>query len=211
MANLFDGGVDLFSTMMGGQPHPGTIDFLSRQFSNVSNNLSDVSRRFQEKAKSVFEKANSSDAMRLARAASRRVKSLWGSDEIKYIRDIGDFQHARLNQQRWIMANPVARELYHEQRLDGYNDSYVDMQPGARGEDHYDYRRVMSGITSFSNEEEDEETTWSATTYFDMLYEEDRELAIDEQMAVLTSWSYLEMYLKAGKEDPTSRLNSDLG
>jgi len=210
VAIIYDGGVDLFSAMSGGQPHPGTIDFLSRQFNNVSNNLSEVSRRFHEKAKTVFDKTYNSDAMRLARAASRRVKSLWGSDEIKALVNIGDLQHARVNQQRWIMANPLARELYHEQRLDGYQDSYVDMQPGVRGEDHYDYRRVMNGIVSFSEETENE-ANWSATTYFDMLYDEDRELDIDEQANILSTWHYLEMYLKAGKEDPTSKFNSDLG
>lgn len=212
MAHFFDGGVNLFDAANGSQMHPGTIEFLSKQFNNVSTNLSEAGKRFKEKAKNVFEKAVSSDAMRLARAASRRVRSLWGADEIRPLRDIGEFQHAKINMQRWVMANPLAREYYHEQRLDGYSDTYMDMEPGKRGESHYDFRRVMNGIVQFMEEEgEDGESNWSSVTYFEELHDEDRELEIDEQSTILSSWSYLEQYIRAGKEDPTSVMNADLG
>ena len=52
------------------------------------------------------------------------------------------------------MAQPDIRSLYHKGHCDGYSDTYVDMEPGLVGEQHYDYRRVMDGVV------EETETGW---------------------------------------------------
>ena len=112
--------------------------------------------------------------------------------------------------QRWIMANPDVRKLYHEQRIDGYSDTYEDIHENSIGESHYDYRRVMNGIV-VDNDDEEADYGWSSVTYFEDLAEEDRELRIDEQYDILSSWHYLQRYLAVGKEDPTSLFNGDIG
>jgi hypothetical protein len=107
--------------------------------------------------------------------------------------------------QRVVMANPVVRQMYTQQRVEGYEGSYIDAYPGTIRDNHYDYQRVMNGLVVF-NEKDD----WSATTYFEELEENDNELNLFEQTDVVDSWKHLEALLKQGKDDPTSRWNSSL-
>lgn len=135
-----------FNALAFGQKHPGTLAFLENQVSNFSQTLTDAGRNFFSNARDVFDRFNGEAAMRLARAAVRKASSLFQRDEIRSIWDMGQMQQAPLTMQRWIMANPVVRQMFQDQRCDGYADTYVDMFPGTIGESHYDYRRAMNGL-----------------------------------------------------------------
>jgi len=106
--------------------------------------------------------------------------------------------------QRFIMANPMVRQLYHDQRCDGYSGTYIDVQPDATKEDHYDYKRVMNGIV-----QQDGDGTMFYTQYMDQLHHGDKELALAEQVSILDTWEIAEMFIKAGN-DPTSVWNESL-
>jgi hypothetical protein len=100
--------------------------------------------------------------------------------------------------QRWIMAEPTVRELYHDQRCDGFSDTYVDMEPGKVGEEHYDWRRVMSGVVRYDDD------TVVAKFYMDDLREGDRELDSWEKISIVGSWEVLKIAVSQMNEDPTS-------
>ncbi len=95
--------------------------------------------------------------------------------------------------------------MYHEQRCDGYSESYVDRFPGQVGENHYDYRRVMHGMV-----QDDQEHDWKSTFYLDELFEGDRELNFDEQVDILNTWDVVRSYLSKGQDDPTSQFGNML-
>lgn len=103
------------------------------------------------------------------------------------------------------MAEPTVRALYHEQQCDGYSDTYVDAEPGRRGVDHSDYRRVMDGIV-----EMDEDGGWSSTEYLDELPENEKEFLFEEQFDLLRSWHTMAAAVMAKKDDPTSPWNAEL-
>lgn len=209
MAQVIVGGTETFNALLYGKPHPGTQKFLSGQLESFSNTLTDVGHRFFEGARDIYERVSGSTAARIARAASRQVRSMWQSDEIRELVDIASIQNAPLTMQRWIMAEPTVRKLYHRQQCDGYSDTYVDLHPDDLGPDHYDWRRVMNGYV-IMNEDEDAEYEWEATTYMEELLEEDEDLSHEEQVDIITTWDNVVSYIRAKGSDPTSRYDSSL-
>lgn len=203
--NVVDGGSEMFSMLAYQEKHPDTVAFVRSQFENISNTLTDAGRMFYHGLRDSFERANSSDAMRRARLAMQKVKNVFQPDIVTSMFDLVEIQAAQFQMQRWIMAMPQLRQMYHEQRVDGYSESYIDMAPGQVGEDHYDYRRVMHGMV-----QDDPENDWKATFYLDEILPGDRELNFDEQIDILNTWDVVKVYLDRGEGDPTSQYGNSL-
>ncbi len=196
-----------YNAVVYGENHPNVLNYLENKisrFDSFSQTLTDAGRSFMSNVKDLYENVNGSEAMRVARAAIRKAGSMFQRDEIKSIWELTALQTAPPTMQRWIMANPVVREMYHQQRCDGYSDTYVDMHPGVIGKDHYDYRRAMHGMMV------DEDDGWKVTFYLDDLVDGDRELVLSEKTDILNTWDIVSAIMKAGKEDPTSVYGSKL-
>ena len=204
MARIIEGDVDTFNALALGDIHPATHQFLMNQMENQSPTLTDYGRKFFESGRSLFERLENSRAMRVVKAARRAVSSIWQLDEIRHLSNIHDIQWAPPKMQRYIMAEPTVRKLYHEQRVEGYDGTYKDAFPEYRGVQHPDYRRVMNGLVVF-----DEEGDWSSTTYYDNNVDE-HDLELSEQVDVVDTWANVKHFIKQGKEDPLSRWGADL-
>jgi len=196
-----------FDAFLYGQTHPAVTDFLSNQFNKIGSAISDATNNFRLESKNLYDHFNSNAVVRFAR---NTVNKFFGVNDVKidniqFLTDIGQFQNAGLNMQRWVMANPTVRQLYHDQQIDGYSSTYVDMSPNDIGADHYDYRRVNDGVMKFSKEDD-----WKCIEYLDELKEGDRDLMIDEKSDILHSWSNLEYLLSLCGKDPTSKDNGSM-
>jgi hypothetical protein len=207
VAQVIIGGTDEFNALVFGNKHPGTMQFLQRQVEQlpqISQTLTDAGRQFFSTARDLYEKYNGAEAMRLARAALRKAGSVFQKDVVRSIWEMGELQHAPSVMQRWIMANPAVRSMFHEQRCDGYADTYVDVFPGSIGRQHYDYRRVMDGVV------EQEEDGFRVSMYLDPLIEGDRDLSTDEKVDILATWQVVAKLMRADGEDPTSPFGNKL-
>ena len=211
MAQIIDGGTLTFDALVYGKMHSGTQNFLASKVQDMTYGLTDAGRRFMSGAQDLYERVSGSEAARMLRAAGRAVSNVWRADDIRTLIDIGSIQHAGLQMQRWIMAEPTIRSLYHKEQVDGYSDTYVDMHPGVVGESHYDYRRAMDGLVMVAEEEDEEgEFGWSATTYFEDLYEDDNDLDLEEQLDIQDTWRALREHILRKGDDPTSKFNAAL-
>lgn len=199
------GGVDTWDALAYGEQNPINNNYFRNQIATVSNSLNEVGRQFFSDARDIYERFNGSAAMQAIRTATKAVTSMFQPNVVRSLFEISDFQNATLVMQRWIMANPVVRQTYHDQKCDGYSDTYVDMHPGAIGENHYDYRRVMDGIV-----QDTEDDGWKVKFYPDELAHGDRELFLDEKVDILTSWEIIQGFMKIGKADPTSQYGNNL-
>lgn len=204
MAQVIMGGAETFNALAYGKQHPNLQKFLHQQQESFSQNLNEAGMRYAERARSVYEKLNNSDAMRIARAIGRKAKSIWQCDEILPLTNIGQLQQAAPKMQRWIMAEPSIRKLYHSGQCDGYTGSYVDMSPKDIGENHYDYRRVMDGMFV-----ENEDGDLESISYLDEVDDGD-DLMIEEQTDILLSWSAVQRAVIEYGDDCTSKWNSSL-
>lgn len=192
-----------FDAFIYGEKHPSTLDYLKNQFNKISDTISEPARMFMQQGRELFDHFNGSEAMRFARNAVSRVFSTAPEvriDNVQSLFDLYQFQNAGLTMQRWVMANPEVRKLYHAQQIDGYSETYVDMHPEDIGVNHYDYRRVNDGVMKMN-----EEHGWTITQYGDELKEGDRDLMIEEKSDILYGWSNIEYMLSICREDPTSK------
>lgn len=192
---------DAFNAFIYPEKNAGGLEYLRNQFNNFTGVLTNTANSFIQSSREQFERFNSNAAIEFARNVVKSVigKAEVTTDRITTLWEVNQFQGASLQMQRWVMANPVVREVYHDQRCDGYSDAYFDAQPKVRGEDHYDYRRVMDGMVQY-----DEEGNWFAKIYFEDLLEGDRDLTHGEKTDIAYTWSKLEYLMALGKDDPTS-------
>lgn len=204
MARFHVGGVDTFNALVYPDPHPGTMRFLENMAYQTTETLTDAGRAFMDTARQAYEQFSGSTAMRKLRAAGRHIAGLWQRDTIRPLHTVEELQMAPPKMQRWLMAEPSIRALYHKQQAAGYDETYHDAHPGQIGEDHYDYRRVMDGIVVETEE------GWYCTQYLDELEENDVELLPDQQFDILHSWSVMAAAVAVGGQDPSSRWNAEL-
>lgn len=197
MAEVVYGDNSFFKSAVYGTQDFKALEFLSNQYNNISSFATNASMEFFNTAKNLYDRLSGSTAIRMARQASEVMGTLYQADEIHMLKTLVSLQLAKHTMQRWIMANPVVRQLYHDQKIDGYSNTYIDMHPNDIGESHYDYRRATNGLMV------EVEDKLLCTTYPDELMDE-KELTIEEQLDIKISWDTIEKELSKGKEDPTS-------
>lgn len=203
------GGDDAFAASICGIQNPVNRNYFMQEIENARSLVGDAfgtfGRKFVEGAQNLFERFNSDRAIEIAKAALNQVTGIFQADIIRNIQNLSSFQIATPVMQRWVMANPVVRELYHDQKCDGYSESYVDLEPGKIGPDHYDWRRVNNGAVQF-----DEQGNWYADQYAEELRPGDEELSTEDQFRIRNTWHNLEQLLFQSMKDPTSIWNNDL-
>lgn len=208
MAQVIVGGPREFDALIYGRPHPGTLNYLQSQLEQPSPMLTDMARQFFANSQELYERFHGAEAQRLAEAAVRKVKGIFQPNTVRSLWDLADLQQAPLVMQRWIMAMPEVREMYHQQRVDGFADTYVDVEPGQVAHNHYDWRRVNDGLVVEVADHSDYD--WVHRQFYEELHEGDRDLTLEEKVDILNTWDAIQMYLRAGKDDPTSPVGGKL-
>lgn len=200
------GGGHAFNAMLYGEQSMENRAFFQNQLERMQSLqfIGDIGSQVMQSAHNLFERWNGSKAMQIARAVTRQVTSLFQPDQVRTLFEMADFQAASLEMQRWIMANPAIRQRYHEQRLEGYADTYVDNEPDKVGEDHQDWRMVNDGVVKVS------EDGWKVVHYLEPLRKGDKRLSPSQKVSILTTWDIAEMFLAQEGADPTSQYNSNL-
>lgn len=199
----------LFNATLFPEATPETTQWLNDQFHRDTSMLTDMGRQFLDNAVEYWKKSYDPNLMRRVRAMTRELPEMAHPNIIRVIRDIDGVQNAQPVMQRYIMANPSVRKLYHRQLCDGYSDSYVDLEPGVIGDDHYDYRRVMEGIVVMLPIPGSQETTWQVSMYPEELAEGDRSLDADEQFIILDAWELSDVAIQSGI-DPVNKDGGEL-
>lgn len=195
------GNLDSFDYLLFPEQHPNTRAYLYEQFNNISSALSNIGREFIEESKMIYDKINDSNVARVAKAALRTAKNLFHHNAIYHLDTLESIQEAQPMMQRYIMAEPTIRELYHKQLCNGFSDTYVDAYPDMIEENHYDYRQVMSGMV-VETIDANNEATWYSRNYYDELVNDDRELNPVEKIDIIKTWDLMKMFIEEGN-DPT--------
>lgn len=207
MAVVLNGTNAMFDALIFGAGNRSGQEYvaqLNQSFvSNVAAPVLDMYYQMQQH--SMFQTYRD-EALRNLKALGRGISNAFQTNGVNELYDIGQMQHATLVMQRWIMACPEIRTMYHENRIDGYSDSYEDRAPGFVGVDHYEYRQVTNGITMSHNDEEE----YTRYNWSEVPLHHDDELTFDEQMSILYTWDRARAALELGKEDPTSKWNQSL-
>lgn len=206
MPQVFYGGDNAMSSLVFGEKHPATLAALEQSMvqmhQHYSQYLNTAAQAFFSNTQELYDRFNSAEALALARAAVRKMEGVYDLQTIRPLYELAELQSANPTNQRWIMAQPDLRRLYHEQRLDGFADNYEDMFPHTAGDAHYDYRQVVSGVVQpvVGNPDYD----WEHVEWLGDVLEGDRELTLTEKLNVIeATWPAIQMVLAQGKDDPT--------
>lgn len=199
-------GYDSLGSVLFGQPNQATVSYFDSVRERIQQKAGAYRDDFVVASKQIYDNIYSSRALELSRAAINKAGSLFTPDVIKQLKTITEFQTAKPVMQRFIMANEVVRHKWQDGRCEGYGDNYFDSDPGKIGEDHYDYRRVMSG---FVREEKGRDDLF-IREYFEELREGDEQLTAFEKLDIHNSWGNIEVMMALAAKDPTSEWNCDL-
>ena len=204
MARFFVGSAEEFESQVFAPVHDGTVEYLRNQAQKLTSGwgdaLTEAAQLYVARAEETFDRFYSSDALAKARSAMRKVKGVFAKNVISTMSTIEDFQQAQPRNQRYVMAHVGLRKLYHEQMVDGYSDEYIDLQPGAIGHEHRDWRRIHDGDV-FENEEGELERH----RYVEMTDEEEAPVPLDEKMITKDNFTMLDYYLATSDRDPCSK------
>lgn len=201
---IVEGGRSGFDGLVYGIHNEHDTNFFRNQATNMPQMIGQYGEMFKESTQNLFDRFHGSQAIQLAKLAIHHATQIFKSDGIRSLFDTVDFQTAGLVMQRWVMANPTVRTMYHNQQCDGYSDTYVDRDPGKVGDNHYDYRRVMNGIAHETGD------NWQVNIYSEELRDGDTELMIQEQATILQTWDILNLMFKRGYDDLTNQYGGKL-
>jgi hypothetical protein len=197
-------GTSGFDYLLYPEQNPMTVNYLQNQLSTFGNSVTDIGRQFLEQSRVVYDRINDSSTIRAAKAALRSAKALFHPNTIIPLETLDEMRNAQPIMQRFMMAEPTIREIYHRQLCDGFYPTYQDMEPTKIGENHYDFRRVMDGIVVDTDE------GWKATNYYEEILTDDKELTFQEKSYIISTWDMMKMFIEAG-EDMTNPEGGELG
>lgn len=203
-ANVISGDSLEFNALIYPTQHPNTLQYISNSLSQLPNILTDQSRDLYQLAQQRYNQYYGSEARQRAFHALSMLNNGYQENTIYPVKTIEQSQAATLTMQRWIMSEPNIRTLYHNQQCDGYSDTYVDVEPNKVGEDHYDYRRAMSGIVRYDSD------NIVADFYIDELRDGDRELDPYEQFMIQRTWETIKIAVSQMNDDPTNPFGGKL-
>lgn len=208
---VLDNGEDLQTAAFGGRLSNDVINYLNQQVQQYAPFIKDNS--FLAESVKKLTTFTSETVQRSREALANMFNYNQVSERIHFIDSLKGIQNAPGIMQRYIMAHDVLRPMYLQGNLDGYHGSYENVRGDAVGRDLYEWRRVHSGIISFSEQEDQQGNMfngWTSTTYFDVIEEGDQDLRFDQRCDILDTYRVIDRLLEEQDSDPTSRLNNSL-
>lgn len=195
--NVIHAGTPLgFDYLLYPDQPSGTQQYLHQQVSQFSQSLTDVGRNFMEQSRSIYDSINNSTAIRAAKAALKMAKGIFHPNTIVPLDTLEELRAAQPVMQRWVMAEPTIRTMYHDNGCDGYYGTYTDNEPDLKEWAQYDYRRVMDTVVVMSEEDDN----WVARNIFEDLLPGDKELSFEEKTNILSTWNIMAVFMAAGED-----------
>lgn len=203
---VVSGDTNTFRASAYGRPDVMTMQWCEQREQQQFQNVDPLVRQhFLDQRGTVFGELDYTSILQLSKAMSNQMDTTWMRNVIQVLSTVEQLQVAPPTMINWIMANPVARDMYHKQQIAGYDEYYVDPEPGKTGEDHYYYRRAVNGLFL-----EDAEGELVATEWLEDLWDSKDSLDIVDQRSIQETWQHLVSALRKRGSDPTSRWNAQL-
>jgi len=167
----YAGMLDEFSVLAYGQKNPATVQFMQNRYSEfqgMGHMLTDYGKSFVENSKKVFEYVTGSDAMSFSQAVLRKVENMFQRNEYRELHSVHDIQQSPQIMHRGLMTLIDLRTLYLDQRVCGFDETYLNVDGNTVGADQRDYRLFNHGLLR-----DDEEHGWRQSYYSDAMEELD--------------------------------------
>ena len=208
MAQVIDAHPEAFNAMVfGTHLHPNTMQFLQNAPMIQSSYLTEAGQGFMQYSQQLLNQVMDSNVARIAVAVMRKMENTWCDDVIRELSTISQLQHAPSTMLRWVMANPMVREMHQRQEISGYEGRWYEPTPDESGREHFEWRCVNDGV--LEERIVDGEETFGYTHYLDDRTTEDS-LSLPSKDCITATWESIEHYLRFGNSDVTSEWNASL-
>lgn len=208
MNPIIYGDENVVAELTYGTRSDALIQTLRNNLSIQNPLLNEQGKLYAQRSASVFEQVSGWDVVRAARKAVAGVTSYVQTDSILALADLESIQTANVRMQRWIMADIDVRKFFNDGRVDGFSETYIDIQPGMIGRDHYDYRCATHGIVIAK--EKDESIRYEVTQYQMPLASWDEALSTRNRTDISRTWQVTRSLLLEGADDPVSRFGGKI-
>jgi len=194
--NLSEPALDM--VLYGNKSHI-LSNYISQQLSKIPTAFNEFSQRIQDSLYSSYNYLNDklTQYAIMNQVTSNNVNIL--DNQYVSLSSFMELQNANTTMQRWVMSHPDLRQLYIDQNVDGYSETYKNVFGKDTGEEDYNYRRVMNNVLTSTDEE------WVVKHYIDELLPGDRELNHFEQVKVLHTYDTIDWILSNCKFDFTCK------
>lgn len=198
-------GVDLMDIAAGGHMDTATTSWLADRSMALRESIGSTAMSWLNTAKSFVQVIDTSSAIQALRNITVKQDNMWNTNNIYQCKTTEELQTVNPVQQRYIMAEPRLRDMFLNNSVEGYGDSYTNYQGNAIGLKQFDYRRVTDGIMM---EQKDE--TFEVNVFHEEIPEGDVELTLHQKVDVLRNWNLVNVALDANELDPTSPVGNML-
>lgn len=180
-------------------------EYMNRKVEKFLSVVREGSGEFISELRARYDDIRSGETARKLSALTRRLKSVWETNEVRRLVTLNEMRQAPPVMRRWVMANPKIRKLYHNHGCSGYGDQYVDDSPGKVKNDHYDFRRVTNELYYHDREE----NTVEFNRHYESVSEEIKMLmSFMNKVSIIDTWRHMEDHLISGSnQDPVSQWN----
>lgn len=187
---------DVIAALMFPPKSAQNIDFMRQQYASAQQLLDPAARAFAQQAYVAFEDNHSQAAQNRQRLIQLEYQGngLGTQSVILPVATLQEFCSTTPYMQNWIMAHPVVAQLHVDQRMHGYQDTYVSPCPDLVGIHNPYYRAVTNGM----------HVDLGDTSVLQIHYEDDP-IAISEadRLMVLDTWQAVQYHLDEKEADPT--------
>lgn len=201
---VFYGSPTEASAALFSKPSNAAMQYVNQTIDRFSSYASSIPTAIGQMVMDKHRELMDTGLSRKVEAIRHKINNFWEEDCIRPLPTVGDIQQAPDSMVRWIMANPTIRNYYHEERVEGFGERYIDREPEYVGKDQYDYRRVMDGMVVV-----DKETKQASYSNFHEEYiAEDVVLTTIEKATIKMAWDTINDNIDEGDiSDPTSEWN----
>lgn len=193
---VLKGGDDVANALIYKPLSGVNMAYLQDQLQSTYANIRNIGERFVGAVKSMFNNEHSEEKLNRARMALYSAGVHFDQNMIHPV-TYNNYSNMNLLMQRYVMSQPDVNAMYKKNKCYGFQETYVDPEPGIYGEERTDYRRVMDGMLQF---EKDDEGLGYFMHYSDTSDADD--LSTLDKMSVLQTWDVAARLLSEGL-DPT--------
>jgi hypothetical protein len=173
---------------------------ISSKFETFVRVARDVGDGFVTSMRELYDESVSDRALNVGDLMRQKIGHIFDMDMIRKLNTIPTIRSAPNTMRRWIMAEPTIRDRFRAGAVSGYDKDFENLYPDEKGGvSHYDYRRVINGVTQIDDDGK------GFTEWFHEVVPEEDVLSITQKAIILNSWDVIKNSIKSGNtEDPTS-------
>ena len=198
-------GETLFQAMTFGTPARETYNYFDQMNISWDRSLTDTARSHFAEVEQYYQVISADDAIAALRNLESGLDHLSLPNRIIPLRNLDELQHAPDAMLPWLMANPLAREMFTENRIEGYGDRLLDLYGDLLGDTTPLYQAAVNGVRRECGVDD-----WRMEIFPEVKCDNNMQLDMSDQLAIINAWDSLEHHLKEEDRDPTSPFNGKL-